>query len=481
MSRFRWLVVTFGVLLGQVLNAGYLYSQEVASFQDSLLTLVNLDEINCVVFSDNGDSIYVGTRKGIFKTIDNGINWQNVYKSNSQDEEDIFSLAVDKKSNKIFVGAKLGLYKGSEKTNLWEKVDGGLTGEDVKSVVMRKDNDEVIYVSTNRGIFKSKDLAKTWNKIYAFSDIVKNEDDESESESDAETEDESTINPVNALLADRGKLFIATADGLFSLGNNSNSKMKEVERLSGEDIRALSFGGSKDIIYIATKKEILKYDIPNDSLIRISSNVDFKELKDIDYSSKDKKLYILDEGNIYSMITTKDDSSKLALNNNLDLDQAVDLEPSIREIQKQAIKYAEVSPEKIESWRKGAKLRSAMPEFSVGYDKTVTTALGASYDRVQVGPRDWSIDLSWDLADLVWNPHQKDIDVRSRLMVQLRNDILEDVTRIYFERIKLKRELAVTKDLEKRADKELRIEELTAKLDGLTGGYFSRRVEELNK
>ncbi|MFC1666596.1 hypothetical protein ACFL0P_01820 [Candidatus Omnitrophota bacterium] len=67
-------------------------------------------------------------------------------------------------------------------------------------------------------------------------------------------------------------------------------------------------------------------------------------------------------------------------------------------------------------------------------------------------------------------------DTRSRLMVQLRDDILDEITRIYFERRRLQMEMhfSPVTDLKGAMEKELRIEELTADLDALTGGYFSK-------
>jgi hypothetical protein len=79
---------------------------------------------------------------------------------------------------------------------------------------------------------------------------------------------------------------------------------------------------------------------------------------------------------------------------------------------------------------------------------------------------------------LVWNDAQTSIDVRSRLMVELRDDILDEVTKLYFERIRVKMELnnLTIEDRKKRAEKELKLQELTASLDALTGGYFSSHL-----
>lgn len=62
--------------------------------------------------------------------------------------------------------------------------------------------------------------------------------------------------------------------------------------------------------------------------------------------------------------------------------------------------------------------------------------------------------------------------------MELRDGILDEVTKLYFERLRVKMELdnAAAEDKKKVFDKELKLQELTASLDGLTGGYFSRSV-----
>jgi len=160
-------------------------------------------------------------------------------------------------------------------------------------------------------------------------------------------------------------------------------------------------------------------------------------------------------------------------------------EPEISEVQRAAIKYAEVSPEKIERWRKQATKKAWLPQVSVGLDREAsdlwhweTGSTTKSIDdslrkgREYVG---WDVSISWDLGELIWNEDQTSIDVRSRLMVELRDDILDNVTKLYFERIRLKMEIdsIPIEDYRKRMDKELRLKELTASLDALTGGYFS--------
>jgi len=64
-------------------------------------------------------------------------------------------------------------------------------------------------------------------------------------------------------------------------------------------------------------------------------------------------------------------------------------------------------------------------------------------------------------------------------MVELRNDILSEITRLYFERRKLQIEVLTLKDLSEKGslEKKMRILELTAMIDRLTGGAFSKDLK----
>ena len=152
-----------------------------------------------------------------------------------------------------------------------------------------------------------------------------------------------------------------------------------------------------------------------------------------------------------------------------------------------AIDYAEVSPEKIRRWRSGARWKALLPRLSLGFGESrddkleIYTSSTRSYHYAAPKEVDsgWDVDLIWDLSDLVWNDAQTNIDVRSKLMVQLRDEILEEVTRLYFERKKLLAEMAGADaaDDPKLREKSLRVEELTAHIDALTGGRFSESLK----
>jgi hypothetical protein len=53
------------------------------------------------------------------------------------------------------------------------------------------------------------------------------------------------------------------------------------------------------------------------------------------------------------------------------------------------------------------------------------------------------------------------------------------VTKLYFERIRVRAEIdnLSIEDRKKRFEKELKLKELTASLDALTGGYFLQQLQ----
>jgi hypothetical protein len=132
-------------------------------------------------------------------------------------------------------------------------------------------------------------------------------------------------------------------------------------------------------------------------------------------------------------------------------------------------------------------MSALLPRFSLGIDRdeddTYEIYTSSSTQYYTVGPRKrsdgWDVTLTWELGDLIWNGDQTLIDVRSKLMVQLRDDILDEVTSYYFERRRLQVELVKSPpdNVRDRLKKDLRVQELTANLDALTGGYFTRELK----
>jgi hypothetical protein len=157
-------------------------------------------------------------------------------------------------------------------------------------------------------------------------------------------------------------------------------------------------------------------------------------------------------------------------------------EPTIRTVQEAAVSYANVAPEKTKRWHRNARLRALVP--SLNFDIDSSSANNIDIDRGStstediyiVGPDDkaftWDFTLEWELADLIWNDDATAIDYREKYTVEMREDIVSEVTTLYFERRRKQLELFMYEEKDSHEYLELcmAVDELTARIDGLTGG-----------
>jgi hypothetical protein len=161
-------------------------------------------------------------------------------------------------------------------------------------------------------------------------------------------------------------------------------------------------------------------------------------------------------------------------------------EPTVEAVQAEALKSFGVHPDRVSGLRSGAAWKAAVPTLEVSGGATGatiddTTVLdeydpnkpwvtrGASGNAVEV-----RTTLAWDLPRFVYNPEELDV---ARL-ASVQRDVISHVTQVYYARRRLQLQLLTSKAIEpaKRMAHELRIEELTAVLSGLTGGWFGRAL-----
>ena len=163
-----------------------------------------------------------------------------------------------------------------------------------------------------------------------------------------------------------------------------------------------------------------------------------------------------------------------------------DREPTIRDVQKAAIEYYNVSPDTIRSLRSRARKKALLPGLSLGgagykqssalaVDDIVYRPVGIARFEDQNGVYlGATAVLTWNLDKLVFNAEE--LDVMSLIGIQ--DGIQREVTTLYYVRRRLQIEqlLNPPTTLSARIAAELRLEELTGLLDAYTGGYFSKQL-----
>ena len=160
-----------------------------------------------------------------------------------------------------------------------------------------------------------------------------------------------------------------------------------------------------------------------------------------------------------------------------------DAEPGIDEVQRWAVSHARLSPAETDALLRQARLRGALP----------TVRLHARYKNASV--TDWdeldvvdgrkldsdlhlNVWLEWDLAELAAGTDMARALRESRARLELRHAVVSQVTTDYFDRrlLRAQERLAVAEELSDIVERRLRVQELNATLDGLTGGRWSRAL-----
>jgi hypothetical protein len=170
-------------------------------------------------------------------------------------------------------------------------------------------------------------------------------------------------------------------------------------------------------------------------------------------------------------------------------------DPSIAALHRAVLAHLELEPARIRELRRGVARRGWLPIVSLrvagGGDRDTDIDFDEAFvsgdtrytvDRTRRSGNDFDalLTFSWDLGDVAYHPEAIDVSREAREVMKLRDDVLDEVNQAYFERRALLTqleaggaELAPQEALRLR----LRAAELSAGIDGWTGGWFQRALE----
>jgi hypothetical protein len=163
------------------------------------------------------------------------------------------------------------------------------------------------------------------------------------------------------------------------------------------------------------------------------------------------------------------------------LDRATRGEPDVAEVQRAAAR-ASSFPE-VHRWRSRPRLAALLPQLSaeLKVDERryhvvgLTTASEVDYVRDNPGTTA-GVRLSWNLSEVLWAEAELRAAQHAGAAAKARDEAVRQATRLYFERQRLLVQVAAAPAASprERAEQELRLEELAAELDALTGGLYGR-------
>lgn len=431
------------------------------------------------------DSLYAAGGGGLFYSPNQGRDWKRIFRGKNFLESECTVLTV--LAGKIYLGTKGGLFISKDKGQRWHKEAGKLGNSHILSIAASDKDPQYVYVACAGGVYKTKNKGESWERIFVAHTGERENYKEEESEDKDEEERFSDIRYISIDADDTNDIYLATSRGIYkSEDGGENWKTLTDYGLLSRSVNFLLVSGAS-VLYAAAKSGV--FDYKGERWREISLGLQAEEVRCLSLDNKGNMYAACNKGLFKAKIGDYTDDRSRSL-----ISLYSKNEPSINEVHKAAIKYAEVEPEKIMRWRKQAAKRAWLPKLTLGMDRdrnrTISSSIwgtsgtNSSPGKYYIGPDDettynninWNISLTWELGDLVWSGDQTSIDVRSRLMVELRSDILDEVTKLYFERLRVKAELnnLSIEERKKRFEKEIRLQELSASLDALTGGYFSR-------
>ncbi len=163
-------------------------------------------------------------------------------------------------------------------------------------------------------------------------------------------------------------------------------------------------------------------------------------------------------------------------------------EPDLAALQRAALRFADADVDRAASWSKAPNRAALLPVLRLVFDHDMKR--NEQLDRYQVKPDRWAADTDrdlgfqvsaqWYLNELIFNPDEVRVYGALADRAARRESLLTALTGYYFERrrLQLVARLAPPTDLLALTELRLKIEELTATIDALTGGLLTRNLEK---
>jgi photosystem II stability/assembly factor-like uncharacterized protein len=434
------------------------------------------------IVADNSRAkcVYAATSKGIYASSDEGLTWKNIYRGTKEHASDCRALMV--RGRIVYAGTEQGLLSSTDGGGLWSREPGPLGQKKISAIAADPADAGYMYAAASDGVYRRKNAGGAWERM-----LVVNAADNDRNTADAGTAAADTESPeqdpfLRDIIVDPerpGALYLATARGVQESDDSAVTwRALPDAGLPDRNVRIVR-AGKESCPYAVTKSDICSYRAGQ--WHRVCPAISAHMIRDAFFSAGE--VFAACDSGLFSC--SINDNQAAQPGGPGGIYAPADL-PDISRVQKAAITYADADMDKIREWRRQARHKALLPSVGFGVNRDTADLRhweGGSTtkdcdDILRKGKEtyEWDVSLHWDLGDLVWNDAQTSIDTRARLLVQLRADVLDEVTKLYFEFVRTRRDIDALSFMDKNKlfEKEVRLRELAAQLDGLTDGFFSR-------
>jgi hypothetical protein len=438
--------------------------------------------LSSVIFAITDRAVFMGDLKNGF--------WRQVYQANDRDP---LSFTVHPGNpNRWFLGTRKGLWESNDAGKTWSPSAAFRKSSPVSLLIFDR---ERLFLANERTLY----LILPGNSTRPVLDLSGPEpeipvDDALDADTTEEPADgNARIYDLISSKREPQEWFLATSRGPFRSGDGGYCwDPMPRSGLQSPAIHQLAYSEKTGVLYAATPRGIYAYDARMRTWTELFRGLAKHRAQGLAVLNEDRLIAITEEGFVQyplqpgtpeatpSLAIYRPPAATLSL-----LRELLKREPSAREVHKHVIRYANVGNGKIKRWHAASRLAGLLPSFSFGKNLDRNASITTYSGKYITGPEDvskgWDADVSWDFGDAIYSSNQTSIDSREKLMVELRNDLLSEVTRIFYERRRLQISLVFTPPASEQEHLEslLRMDELTALLDSMTDGFFSKQIERV--
>ena len=435
-------------------------------------------------------TILLATNRGVFTSLDAGQTWSHTFSASGETKTDCTFITFQPNADNIaWLGTRNGLFTSNDQGQHWREVQVPAQARQIIQLTFHPQNPDRLYLLSDHGLYAGAPAEGNWVRR---PEMLSHRNDAEQEISDLSgpTETAQPRNRLGAIAIDPqhpSTLYLGTSQGVLTSIDEA-IHWQPLPRIGLPSSKVLQLAVQADpagntLLVAATANGLATYDPITNRWFMLQEGLSPQVRQ---FCVVGNTLWVATKAGLFRVdwdANSTDSSAPPSVGELLD---TFVHEPTITQVRDAAIRYAEVHPDKIRLWRKQAALRAVLPKVNVGFDHTGsrnTHIDEGSFPHFQLidthnGDSGFDVSLNWDLGGLIWNDDQTAIDTRSKLMVELRDDLVNEVTRVYFERRRLQLALLTAPALDQRTllEKELRIQELTALLDGLSGGFFSNHT-----
>jgi hypothetical protein len=166
-------------------------------------------------------------------------------------------------------------------------------------------------------------------------------------------------------------------------------------------------------------------------------------------------------------------------------------EPDVHSVHRAALRYLMLDPSRIAELRRGVSRRGWLPILSIRASADSDRGRQSDYDEAYISGAmrrlhdidydrsrelELQLTMSWDFGDVAYHPESIDVSREAREIIELRDDVLDEITQLYFERRRVLAVIALQPGAPAASELQLRAAQLAAGIDAWTGGWYGREL-----